>query len=98
MPPIRKNANALTPYRIPIFLWSTVVNQLHQPVISVGRRITPVRAGTLVAVAISLCSLLRQAIQVGDKGVDLLFREAVVGHLRAELHGVRVTEPCFQGL
>jgi hypothetical protein len=54
MPPIRKNANALKPYRIPIFLWSTVVNQLHQPVISVGRRITPVRAGTLVAVAISL--------------------------------------------
>ena len=27
-----KNTNAVTPYMIPIFLWSTVVNQLQNPV------------------------------------------------------------------
>ena len=29
------------PYRIPIFLWSTVVNQLQKPVVATGRRRTP---------------------------------------------------------
>ncbi len=51
-PPTMKKANAVTPYMIPIFLWSTVVNQLQKPVVAVGRRrIPPLAAGTL-AVAI----------------------------------------------
>src|SRR5205809_3104175 len=54
IPPIRQNAKALNAYSRPIFLWSTVVNQLHQPVIAVGRRRITLRAGTLVAVTISL--------------------------------------------
>ena len=29
------------PYRIPIFLWSTVVNQLQKPVVAIGRRRIP---------------------------------------------------------
>ena len=33
-----KNTNAVTPYMIPIFLWSTVVNQLQKPVSADGRR------------------------------------------------------------
>ena len=43
-----KNVNATTPYRRPIFLWSTVVNQLQKPVIAAGRRSRPrPPAGTL---------------------------------------------------
>jgi hypothetical protein len=40
-PPIRKNDRAATPYMIPIFLWSTVVNHDFQPEVSVGRVNTP---------------------------------------------------------
>ena len=37
------------PYKIPIFLWSTVVNQLQNPVVACGRRSSPPgrSAGTL---------------------------------------------------
>ncbi len=30
-PPMTKNVPAETPYRMPMRLWSTVVNQLHRP-------------------------------------------------------------------
>src|SRR3989304_4916896 len=40
-PPIRKNRNAVKPYKIPIRLWSTVVIQLQNPVVAVGRRSRP---------------------------------------------------------
>ena len=36
MPPISKKKNAAYPYIIPIFLWSTVVIQLHSPVSEEG--------------------------------------------------------------
>ena len=36
----------------PIFLWSTVTNQLHQPVIAVGRRRTPLPLVGTVTLAI----------------------------------------------
>ena len=36
-----KNRNDETPYMIPIFLWSTVVNQLQKPVVAIGRRRIP---------------------------------------------------------
>src|SRR5204863_270770 len=94
-PPIRKNANALKPYSIPIFLWSTVVNQLHQPVIAVGRRITPVRAGTLVAVAISLVLARRRQrllLLVGDPSLPL----GLVQRTDPELH-LAVLEPAELG-
>ena len=43
-----KKTKAVTPYMMPIFLWSTVVNQLQKPVIAVGRRSRPrPLAGTL---------------------------------------------------
>ncbi len=40
-PPTMKNTNDEMPYRIPIFLWSTVVNQLQKPVVATGRRRIP---------------------------------------------------------
>ena len=80
---------------IPIFLWSTVVNQLQKPVDrrrpsddpgsrSPERSRSPCRSRSPPS---------RQAVQVGDEGVDLLVGQLVVGHLRAELHGVRVAQP-----
>ena len=41
MPPNRKKNSAAAPYMMPIFLWSTVVTQLRQPVVSPGRAKTP---------------------------------------------------------
>ena len=41
MPPMTKNAIALTPYMMPSFLWSTVKNHARQPVVDTGRRNTP---------------------------------------------------------
>ena len=75
----------------PIFLWSTVVNQLQKPV-SRRRpsddpgRPSRERSGSPCR---SRSPPSRQAVQVGDEGVDLLVGQLVVGHLRAELHGVR---------
>ena len=40
-PPMMKKKKATTPYMMPIFLWSTVVNQLQKPVIADGRRSSP---------------------------------------------------------
>ena len=46
MPPRQKKTSAVTAYMIPIFLWSTVVNQDQTPVVSFGRRrMTGVRTG-----------------------------------------------------
>ena len=53
MPPMMKKTKAVTQYMIPIFLWSTVVNQLFQPVVARGRANRPRRAWT-AAVAIVL--------------------------------------------
>src|SRR5213079_305623 len=54
-PPITKNRNDEMPYMIPIFLWSTVVNQLQNPLVAMGRRRIP-RCGVTVTVAIGLCA------------------------------------------
>ncbi len=51
-PPIRKNSRAVAPYRIPIFLWSMVVNQLQKPVVAVGRRRIPCRLTVVLTLAI----------------------------------------------
>src|SRR5262245_39670453 len=96
-PPIRKKANAETPYMIPIFLWSTVVSQLQKPVVAVGRRRSPRGAGTLT-LAISSPPSSRQAVQVGRQRVDLVLGQPVVRHLRALLHRVRVAQPRLQRL
>ena len=40
-PPMMKNRNDVIPYMSPIFLWSTVVNQLQKPVVAIGRRRIP---------------------------------------------------------
>src|SRR6266540_4539785 len=40
IPPTTKNASAVVPYMIAIFLWSIVVNQLQKPVVAFGRRRT----------------------------------------------------------
>ncbi len=52
MPPMMKNTKAVTPYMIPIRLWSTVNSHERQPVVATGRRKTPsevvgVTAGTV---------------------------------------------------
>ena len=41
MPPTTKKTMALTPYMIPIFLWSTVNSHDRHPVDDTGRRNTP---------------------------------------------------------
>src|ERR671911_308773 len=80
---------------MPIFLWSTVVNQLQTPVVAVGRRRIPPRRSVVVTVAMGR-SL--QAHQVRHEGVDLVFVQLIVGHLRPELPPGWVAEPGFQGL
>jgi hypothetical protein len=46
-----KKTKAVYPYMIPIFLWSTVVNQPSNPVLALGRRkIVVVGTGRVVAV------------------------------------------------
>src|SRR5438552_12963850 len=83
LPPTRKKVNDVTPYRIPIRLWSTVVIQLHQPDVAFGRANTRRRdampSGWVATVAMrraappSARSL--QAIQILDESVDLVLRE-----------------------
>ncbi len=52
IPPTSRKTMAVTPYMIPIFLWSTVVNQLQKPVVARGRRKTSTRrVGTVVVAA-----------------------------------------------
>src|SRR5437867_1487081 len=98
-PPTTKKANEVIPYKIPIFLWSTVVNQLQKPVVAVGRasrpRPLPPPAGTLT-LAIDPPSL--EGEQVRRDGVDLLRGQAVVRHPRARLDRRRVVEPLLQVL
>ena len=53
-----KKTNDVATYMIPIFLWSTVVNQLIQPVVARGRLKKPRRAATAVAMLLSLFSYL----------------------------------------
>ena len=47
-----KNANAVTPYIRPIFLWSIVVNQLQKPVSADGRRMPRARSAGMEMLAI----------------------------------------------
>src|SRR6266542_4443087 len=98
IPPITKNANAVIPYRIPIRLWSTVVIQLQNPVVAVGRRSRPLLAPSVrtltVAIAARPPSLQRH--QVGDQRLHLLVGEPVVGHPRPRLHRGGVLQPPFQ--
>ena len=41
MPPTMKKKKAVTPYMIPIFLWSIVKSHDLQPVVETGRRKMP---------------------------------------------------------
>ena len=52
MPPTMKKTNAVAPYISPIFLWSTVVNQLQKPVSADGRRMPRPRSPEIVMLAI----------------------------------------------
>ena len=93
-PPMMKNANAVTPYISPIFLWSTVVNQLQKPV---SRRGTTDAPGPLRRHA-SRSPSYRASLTSGSAGRPPARRsrsvgQVVVGHLRAELHGVRIAQP-----
>ena len=47
-PPTMKKTNAVAPYISPIFLWSTVVNQLQKPVSADGRRMPRPRSPEIV--------------------------------------------------
>ena len=51
MPPTTKKNSAVAPYMMPIFLWSTVVNQLHHPVSTVGREKTPIASTGVTTLA-----------------------------------------------
>ena len=86
LPPTRKNTKAVTPYRIPIFLWSTVVIQLQKPVVACGRRSSPpgpASAGTLtLAIGSSVTSGSPGTRRAASICVG---RQAVVGHPRARL-------------
>src|SRR5258705_4736069 len=54
IPPTRKKNIAVVAYMIAIFLWSTVVNQLHGPVVARGRSRIRVRTGGPTRAAASL--------------------------------------------
>src|SRR4051794_21281896 len=111
IPPTRKKPKAVTPYRMPIRLWSTVVNHDAKPVMARGRRrmagcssIRSTSAGVVTVgsrtVAISRlpeCGWRSlQRIQVGDQLSDLVLAEIEVRHHRSRLHGGRVEEPPAQ--
>ena len=67
-PPTMKNTNADTPYMIPIFLWSTVVNQLQKPVNDDGRRNPRLEVPVTLTLAMVGRSLPSgQAVQVGHQ-------------------------------
>src|SRR5437660_10282701 len=88
---------------MPIFLWSIVVIQFHNPVGCVGRRnrrrgwggTNSVRSATAV---ISGGKSSLQRLQVGDQVVDLRRRQSQVGHLRARFHARGVVQPHVQVL
>src|SRR6478609_3268885 len=93
MPPIMKKNSAAAPYMMPIFLWSTVVTQLRQPVVDEdGRAKTP--PGRLCtaspaprargpSMAVMTCSFLLQGDEEGDQVVDLVFGQVEVVHAAA---------------
>src|ERR687887_764887 len=81
---------------MPIFLWSTVVNQLQNPVVSLGRRRIP-RAGVVVTVTVAMGSPSSLELeQEGHQRVDLLLAQSVVGHPRSGLHRGWVGQPASQ--
>src|SRR6266508_4325114 len=97
IPSMRKNAKAVMPYRIPIRLWSTVVIQLQNPVVAVGRRSRPPLAPSArtLTVAIAARPPSLQGHQVGDDRLHLLVGEPVVGHPRPRLHRRGAVQPPF---
>src|SRR3954470_8421399 len=110
-PPMMKKAKALTPYRMPIFLWSIVVNHDANPVTARGRRNSTDCSGggggssttggsRTVAITrlrgMSWRSL--QRIQVGDEAVDLILRKVQVGHDRSGLGRRWIAQPCREVL
>src|SRR6478735_7190665 len=92
MPPNRKKNSAAAPYMMAIFLWSTVVTQLRQPVDAVGRANTPegrsfatspVPRARGASMELMTCSFLLQGGQEGDQIVDLIFGQVEVVHAAA---------------
>src|SRR5947208_12157712 len=102
MPPTRKNRKAVTPYRMPIRLWSTVEIQLQKPCSAFGR--ANGRAGARVT-ATAIRSLLQSFERREERHelVDLRVREGELWHPRTllgphGLHGRRVLDPLVQVL
>src|SRR3954470_8963917 len=92
MPPNRKKNSAAAPYMMAIFLWSTVVTQLRQPVVSVGRAKTPegrsfamspVPRARGASMVLMTGSFLLQGDQEGDQVIDLVFGQVEVVHAAA---------------
>src|SRR5689334_9545057 len=93
IPPTHKNSMAVTPYMIPIFLWSTVVNQLQKPVVERGRRkMSTRRVGTVVVTA-SETVVIDELPGCAERGYDRrasFLRQEVVGDGLGLLRGHRL--------
>src|SRR4051812_1767166 len=96
-PPKMKKNMAAAPYMIAIFLWSTVVTQLRQPVVDEDGRVktpsgrcctaSPAPRARGPSMAVMTCSFLLQSAQEGDQIIDLVFGQVEVGHAAAERAG-----------
>src|SRR5688500_1270623 len=101
-PPMMKKTNEVTPYRIPIRLWSTVVSHDTRPCVAFGRRKNGWRVGTAIDMGLPCyerpCRPSFQAPQVLDQRLDLILVQVVVRHVGAGLHPWGVGQPLGQSV
>src|SRR5438128_9480838 len=99
-PPTRKKTSAVTPYRTPIRLWSTVVTQLHHPLVAVGRAsrrrgrgAMPYSPSPATEAIGSQPPPSLQRLEIRDQRVDLVLCEPEVRHVRSGLDRRRIVQP-----
>src|SRR5687768_3908492 len=83
-PPMMKKTKAVTTYRMPIRLWSTVVSHETRTLVAVGLRIRGCRVVTATAIGAPCYGegsrASPQAPEVLDERFDLILGEVVVRH------------------
>src|SRR5919199_3304382 len=103
-PPSSMKPKLVTRYRMPMSLWSTVVNHRNAPV---GRSFSTAGAGygeAMVAIRLSLrgdpsCESSLEALQVVDQGVQVGWAHVLEGrHEHTRLDRLRIADPRAQGV
>src|SRR5713226_2646328 len=99
-PPTMKKTSAVTPYRIPMRLWSTVVTQPHHPLVAVGRAsrrrgrgAVPYSPSPATEAIGSQPPPSLQAFEIRDQRTDLVLCEPEARHVRARLDRRRIVQP-----